>query len=80
VASKYAPQQEDQPIPFDIIEENIRDASFQCASASRNVIGVVFREGVVRGLEEEVTAEAVLKLADKIEHNTSRRPQAHVLY
>jgi hypothetical protein len=35
---------EDQPIPFDIIEENIR-ASFQMA-ASRNVIGVVFRKAL----------------------------------
>jgi hypothetical protein len=37
---------EDQPIPFDIIEENIRDDILSMASASRNVIGVVFPKDV----------------------------------
>jgi hypothetical protein len=43
---KYALNRRDQPIPFDIIEENIRDDILSMASASRNVIGVVFPKDV----------------------------------
>jgi hypothetical protein len=68
--AKYALNREDQPIPFDIIEENIRATHPFNVLQLRAMLSVSYFEKALYEMpEEEVTAEAVLKLADKIEHD-----------
>jgi hypothetical protein len=66
--AKYALNMQDEPIPFEIIEEEIRATHPFQVFQLRSMLSVSYFEKALYELpEEEVTAEAVLKLADKIE-------------
>jgi hypothetical protein len=67
--AKYALNKQDEPIPFDIIEEEIRATHPFKVFQLRSMLSVSYFEKELYEMpEEEVTVEAVLKLADKIEH------------
>jgi hypothetical protein len=68
--AKYALNKQDEPIPFEIIEEEIRATHPFKVFQLRSMLSVSYFEKALYELpEEEVTAEAVLKLADKIEYD-----------
>jgi hypothetical protein len=68
--AKYALNKQDEPIPFEIIEEEIRATHPFKVFQLRSMLSVSYFEKALYEMpEEEVTAEAVLKLADKIEHD-----------
>jgi len=66
--AKYAKNGEDKPIPFEIIEEEIRAIHPFAVFQLRAMLSVSYFEKAVYELpEEEVTSENIQKLADKIE-------------
>ena len=66
--AKYALGEQDKPIPFDIIEEEIRAIHPFAVFQLRAMLSVSYFEKALYELpEEEVTAENIQKLADKIE-------------
>jgi hypothetical protein len=68
--ARYALNKKGEPIPFEIIEEEIRATHPFQVFQLRSMLTVSYFEKALYELpEEEVTAEAVLKLADKIEHD-----------
>jgi len=66
----YARNDKDEPIPFDIIEEEIKSSHPFAVLQLRGMLTVPYFEKALYELkEEEVTAEKVIELADKIEHD-----------
>jgi hypothetical protein len=68
--AKYALNMKGSPIPFGIIEEEIRATHPFQVFQLRYMLSVSYFEKALYELpEKEVTAETILKLADKIEHD-----------
>jgi len=68
--AKYALSMKGKPIPFEIIEEEIRATHPFAVFQLRAMLSVSYFEKALYELpEEQVTAENVRKLADKIEHD-----------
>ena len=70
--AKYAHDLNGNPIPFEIIEEEIRASHPFEVFALRSMLAVSYFEKALYELpEEKVTAENILKLADQVECDIS---------
>lgn len=73
--AKYARNSNDEPIPFEIIEEEIRATHPFKVFQLRNMLAVSYFEKALYELpEEEVTAERMQSLADEVEERIQGGP------
>jgi hypothetical protein len=75
----YARNEKDEPIPFDLLKEEIWSAHPFAVLQLRGMLAVSYFEKALYELpEEEVTADRIVQLADQMEHKiqggNSQRP------